>query len=154
MAGKRGRSGPPGNLNGAHHPWRSFWRRRALRPADKWIVPVLESYRAGFESDKPDLTEGECRTLEIAITARGAQMLILAEAARSGFTHPVNKTWDLAPGVKELAKFQTVELQALRAIGLERRARPVPTLAQYLEQRAIEQDDERVAAPADGGEDA
>ncbi len=57
MAGKRGKSGPPGNLNSAKHPWRSFWRRRALKPGDRWILPVLEHYTLALESDKPDMTE-------------------------------------------------------------------------------------------------
>ena len=30
MSGKRGESGPPGNLNGAKYPWRTFWRRCAI----------------------------------------------------------------------------------------------------------------------------
>jgi hypothetical protein len=30
MAGKRGESSPPGNLNGAKYPWRTFWRRSAI----------------------------------------------------------------------------------------------------------------------------
>ena len=48
MGGKAGRSGPVGNLNAARHPWRSFWHRRALRSEDKWILPVLEGYAAGW----------------------------------------------------------------------------------------------------------
>jgi len=35
-----------------------------------------------------------------------------------------------------LARFMQVELTALRAIGLDRKARPVPTLAEYIEARA------------------
>jgi hypothetical protein len=43
--------------------------------------------------------------IEIAQTARGATMLILAEAARSGFIQKTEKGWDLAQGAKEVAKF-------------------------------------------------
>jgi hypothetical protein len=48
VAGKKGRSGPPGNLNGVGQktfPWRVFWRRRALAPRDRWIASTLRRRR-------------------------------------------------------------------------------------------------------------
>ncbi len=133
MAGRRGRSGPIGNLNASRYPWRSFWRRRALRTEDKWILPVLETYSDGLLSDKPDASEAEKRCVEIAQIARGASMLILAEAARSGFIVRENGSWNLAPGARELAKFLGVERNCLQTIGLDRRAKPVGgTLAELL----------------------
>lgn len=136
MAGKKGRSGPPGNLNGSCHPWRSFWRRRALKAEDKWILPVIEGYASGLAADKPALSEGEARMIEIGQIARGATMLILAECARSGFVRKVGGTWDLSPGAKELAKFMSVERSALQTLGLERRAKPVLALSDYLAKKA------------------
>ena len=68
-------------------------------------MPTLESYASGLASDKPGLSEAEGRLIEIGQIARGATMLILAEAARSGFIHRVDGTWDLSPGAKELARF-------------------------------------------------
>jgi hypothetical protein len=133
--GQPGRSGPPGNLNASRHPWRSFWKRRALRASDRWILPTLEQYSAGLSSDKPNLSEAEARVIEIAQTARGATMLILAEAARSGFIVNGEHGWDLAPGAKELAKFLSVERNCLRTLGLERRAKPLPALADYLDSK-------------------
>lgn len=132
--GKKGRSGPPGNLNASKSPWRAFWRRRALKPQDRWILAVLESYGAEFMADKggqDSITAGERRMAEIAQTARGASMLILAEAARSGFITRVDGTWDLAPGAKELAKFLNTERQALDSLGLERREKTL-SLQDYL----------------------
>lgn len=140
MAGKKGRSGPPGNLNGASHSWRVFWRRRALKPSDKWILPVIESYASGLANDKPGATAGETRMIEIAQIARGATMLILAEAARSGFMTRTEGTWDLSPGAKELGKFLSVERSALQALGLERRAKPALTLTDYLNGRPTTSD--------------
>ena len=134
MAGVKGRSGPPGHLHNSRHPWRSFWRRRALRAEDKWILPSLEGYSAGLASDKPNLTEAEARMIEIAQTARGASMLILAETARSGFTRKEDGTWDLSPGAKELSRFLAVERSCLQTLGLGRRTKPVGgTLAELLE---------------------
>jgi hypothetical protein len=132
MAGVRGKSGPPGNLNNCRRPWQAFWRRRALRAEDKWIVPTLETYASGLESDKPNATEGELRIIEIAQTARGATMLILAEAARSGFIEKRDGSWDLAPGAQALAKFLSIERQALQTLGLNRRAKPAGSLQDLL----------------------
>lgn len=124
MAGIKGKSGPVGNLNASRHPWRAFWRRRALRAEDKWILPVLEGYASGLASDKPGLSEAESRMIEISQIARGASMLILAEAARSGFIQKADGSWDLAPGAKELGRFLAIERQALQTLGMERRAKP------------------------------
>jgi len=133
MAGVRGKSGPPGNLNGARHSWRSFWKRRALKTSDRWVLPVIEGYASGLASDKPGLTEAEARLIEIGQIARGASMLILAEAARSGFIVKENGSWDLSPGAKELAKFLSIERASLQTLGLGRRAKPVGgTLAELL----------------------
>ncbi len=141
MAGVKGKSGPPRNLNNVKRPWAVFWRRRALRAEDRWIIPILEGYSAGLAADKPDLTEGENRMLQIAQTARGATMLILAEAARSGFVRKMDGSWDLAPGAKELSRFLALERQALQTLGLERRARDVtPSITEQVKQlRTISQ---------------
>jgi hypothetical protein len=96
-----------------------------LRLEDKWILPTLESYSAGLASDKPGLSEAESRLIEVAQTARGAMMLILAEAARSGFIHKENGSWNLAPGARELSRFLAVERACLQTLGLGRRAKPV-----------------------------
>lgn len=132
MAGKAGRSGPPHNINASRYPWRSFWRRRALKAEDRWILPTLESYSAGLASDKPGLTEAEMRCIEIGQISRGATMLILAEAARSGFIVKENGSWNLAPGARELAKFLSIERASLQTLGLGRRAKPVSSLSDYL----------------------
>lgn len=60
-------------------------------------------------------------------------MLILAEAARSGFIVKEDGTWDVAPGAKELAKFLSIERASLQTLGLGRRAKPIGgTLAELL----------------------
>ncbi|MBX3305646.1 MAG: hypothetical protein KF751_06265 [Nitrospira sp.] len=133
MAGKKGRSGPVGNLNATKRPWRSFWKRRALRAEDRHLLPMIESYGAGLLSDKPDASEAERRCIELAQIARGASMLILAEAGRSGFITKADGTWDLAPGGKELARFLSIERQALMTLGLQRRAKAPIMLSDYIE---------------------
>lgn len=59
-------------------------------------------------------------------------MLILGEAARSGFIVQENGSWNLAPGARELARFLGVERACLQTIGLDRRAKPVQSLDAYL----------------------
>lgn len=135
MAGTKGKSGPPGNLNNSRHPWRSFWRRRALKSEDKWILPVIEQYASGLAADKPGLTEAEARLIEIGQISRGATMLILAECARSGFVVKEDGTWNLSPGAKELVRFLSVERSALQTLGLDRRAKPVQSVDEYVTQR-------------------
>ena len=72
--------------------------------------------------------------IEISQMARGATMLILTEAAHSGFIQKVDGSWDLAPGAKELGKFLSIERASLQTLGLARRAKPVGgTLAELLE---------------------
>ncbi len=133
MSGVKGRSGPPGNLNNCKKPWRAFWRRRALKQEDKWILPTLEGYASGLASDKPGLSEAESRLIEIAQISRGATMLILAEAARSGFTKPERGSWNLSPGAKELGKFLAVERACLQTLGLGRRTKPIQDLARQIQ---------------------
>jgi hypothetical protein len=78
------------------------------------------------------MTEAETRVLEIAQISRGCSMLILAECASVGLIRKIDDTWDLSPGAKELGKYLSVELKALMALGLDRRAAPVQPLAEYV----------------------
>ncbi len=137
--GRKGKSGPPGNLHHCKRPWEVFWRRRALRPADRWLVPLLETYAAGLINDKggpAGIANGEARAVEIAQTARAAVMLILAQGVQQGFVRTVDGTWDLAPGAKELARFLTVELNALKALNLgERRAKDLTLTLEDIQRR-------------------
>jgi hypothetical protein len=98
-------------------------------------LPTLERYATGLASDKANPTETESRMIEIAQTARGASMLILSEAVRSGFIQKVDGSWNLSRGAKELARFLSIERATLQALGLERRAKPVPALQDYMQQQ-------------------
>ncbi len=134
MAGKKGRSGPPGNLNNVQNPWRSFWARKALRQEDKWILPALRRYidEAIEDAGGDDISSGKKRTLEIAQMARGCAMLILKEVKEKGFTITTPDGWDMHPGLKELSRFLTLELTARRNVGLERLKRPPKSLNDIL----------------------
>jgi hypothetical protein len=93
----------------------------------------MEAYSGALLSDKPDASEAERRCIELAQIARGCSMMILSEAGRSGFITKADGTWDLSPGAKELARFLSIERQALQTLGLGRRAKAPIMLSDYLE---------------------
>lgn len=129
MGGKKGRSGPPGNLHGSKHPWRAFWRRRALRPEDQWIANVIASYAPGLLSDKPEASEALKRVTELAQAARGCLLLCFAQIGREGLFTPDGT---LTPAGEAVTRFGMMELRALQTVGMERAAKPVPTLADVI----------------------
>jgi hypothetical protein len=131
MAGKKGRSGPPGNLNNVQHPWRSFWARKALRQEDKWILPFLNRYADGLIADAggEDISSGRKHVIEIAQMSRGCSMLVLKELKEKGFVITTPDGWDMHPGLKELSRFTATELTALRMLGLERKVKDLQAVA-------------------------
>jgi hypothetical protein len=72
-------AGHPGNLNAAKWPWRTYWRRRALKRKDRWVFSFVEPYKEELFSDKPEATAGEKRMIEVASAARACWMLVGAE---------------------------------------------------------------------------
>ena len=142
----------PANLNASRNAWRAFWQRRALRPADRWVLPLLSDYSAALVTDRggPDaMTAGERSMIELATLARGCTMLVLAQAAagggivggrRSATIKGADSTRSLAdPDLAgHLVRFMQVERSALQAIGMERRARPVKSLREVLMEAARE----------------
>ncbi len=138
---KKPQGAQPGNLNASKRPWDSFWRRRALKGEDRWILPILTEYSASLESDKPGMSAGEKRMAELAQLARGCTMLVLGAITKHGFTrHDEVKGFDLHPGAKDLPRFFSAEREALKSLGLERRSKGVVSLNDYLEGATIEPD--------------
>lgn len=141
MAGQKGRSGPPGNLNATRHPHNVFWRRRALRSKDRWVASEVTNYRDGLLRDRPDPTEAERRAVELASEAKACRLLIWQALREIGFTEQGNEGLRLVPAAEALPKFIGAELGALKLLGLERRAKQVPNLDAYLEARTSEESD-------------
>ena len=110
--------GKLGNLNATRHPWRVFWRRRALKPEQRWVLALVEDYVPQLVADKGGedaVSYAERHVIEIAATARVCWIL-----AMEGGDH------------RAVARFLATERDALRAIGLERKAKPLPSLAEIL----------------------
>ena len=136
MAGKKGRSGPPGNLNGAKHGLQSWLRRRALPKQKQHVVKLVQAYRVGLLSAKGGpgaATEVEAALIQNAATAYGAILLVMEEAKARGMVRTVDGSWDLAPGVARLVGFLGAERQALLGVGVSRRPKDVtPSLHELL----------------------
>lgn len=132
MAGVKGKSGPPGNMHAARHPYNVFWRRRALRSQDRWVASEVTQYRNGLLQGRPDPTEAERRTIELASEAKACRLLIWRALRESGFTEQGKEGLRLVPAAEALPKFIGAELGALKLLGLERRAKQVPSLDAYL----------------------
>lgn len=148
---KKKRGAPLNNINGSKNKWATFWRRRVVKDADKWIIPMLADYSDGLIADKggsDSITAAERRMIEIAQTARGASMLILKESSERGLIVQTDNGWDLAPGAKELAKFLNVELSALKTIGLAKREPKQLSLQDILAQAEVEADENASSASA------
>jgi hypothetical protein len=123
----RGRRGP------APLSWRSFWSRRALRPEDRWVKRIVQEHAGSLLSDKPDASEAEKHVIEVASISRGCTTLILDALRRAGGP----ETEAGLALIRELRGFLSLEQKALLALGLARRAKPLPTASEIM--RAAEE---------------
>jgi hypothetical protein len=119
-------------LNAARHHWRSFFARLALRDEDIWVRSEVTKYAAGLMSDKADPSEAERHAIELAAEAKAARLLIWSAIADSGFTRRSEDGLALVPAAEALPKFIGAELGALKLLGLQRRAKQVASLTDYL----------------------
>lgn len=135
MAGKKGKSGPPGNLNSARHGLTAWLSRRALPNHKQHVGKLIESYRAGLTACKggvQGVTEVEAALIENAAKAYGACLLIFEEGAQKGLVRELDGTWDLTPGFSRLIGFLSAERAALLGLGLGRRAKNATPLHELL----------------------
>lgn len=135
MAGVKGKSGPPRNTNAAKekNAYKTLWRRNMVSEANNWVVLPIERYVSALISDKPDATAGQRHVIQVAATAQGCILLILAELKRVGFTTQVEGLTELTPAARELPRFLGIELSALKTLGLGRHAKPTESLQGYLD---------------------
>jgi hypothetical protein len=136
--GKPRRGGAPaGNLNASRHPWRTLWRRGAVKPELQWIVPLMQRYADALEADQgcaENVSAAARSLIEVAAMARGCASLILSCAGQYGVVEPAgdgSNRWNISPGLRELPKFLKAEASALLGLGLERRTRELK-LTDYL----------------------
>lgn len=73
-----------GNTNALRTPEgraSALWKRRLLRPDDRWVGRVMGDHRAALLGDRPDATAAELATIDLCALARGCTVLLMAAAA-------------------------------------------------------------------------
>lgn len=117
---KRKPGGVAGNLNAVRNPWATFWKRRALRPEDRWVLRLVQDYVPALVADKGgDVSVAERHVAELAGVARACWALAMADR-----------------NLEQVARFVTVERTCLSDLGLKRRARPAQTISDYVASEA------------------
>ena len=143
MAGKKGRSGPPGNLNAGRSCLAAIRRLQQGRPLPSSLVRVAAL--ANQEADELIRDKGGWENMNGAerlmlanwISARKAELLIWNELIDRGSVFvKEDGSWDLQPGAQRLAVFLGVQHRCLAALGLKRRQDKVLDLKTYLETNA------------------
>jgi hypothetical protein len=144
--GKKRRTGPPkGNLNAARSVVPALKRLaqgKVLPPELERICLLADFEAAELVSDRgglDNMSGAEKLMINSWTSARRAELLIWHELLSRDAIH-VNQHggWDLAPGLTRLSGFLWSQQRALTALGLERKAKPVPNLADYLRSKGEE----------------
>lgn len=114
-------------------PWTALWRRRGLPPEFRHVARLVAARGGALLDDHPDPSAARVAIIEDAAVAYGCCQLLF-DALRRAPEGPTSER-----GLKlldALRGFMTVEMRALDALGLERRAKPVPSVAEFVEARA------------------
>lgn len=126
MAGVKGRSGPPGNLNAARNGYHSWRRRRALPPERSHVNAIVAADERDLIQDKGGAdvaTAVERALIRDAGMAYGLILLALEEARERGciVVDPKTQAWDLMPGLQRVRGLLDTRRMNLLALGVERR---------------------------------
>jgi hypothetical protein len=132
MAGKKGMG--LGNMNASKHPHRTFMKRRVVPTKYRWVISPGENCMEKIQSDLPDMTGKEQLVAEAVQTSWTCMLLGLAEAKERGFIIALpDGGWDFQQGVKSAGIFLDRAIKGMIALGLERRAKQIGTLAERLD---------------------
>ncbi len=142
MAGRKGKSGPPGNLNAGRNIRTAIRRLQEGRPLPTYLARVvaladqeaeeLISDRGGWDR----LSGVERLIIDNWKSARQVELLIWHELIEAGAVSlREDGTWDLQPGVQRLAAFLGVQHRCLATLGLERKQKNVLDLQSYLKEK-------------------
>lgn len=135
MSGRKGRSGPPRNLNAVKHPWRALWRRGLIRPQDRWVERPIADVMQAFASDLPDLTAREREVIETVACAKGCELLIRHALQQTGMADVIDGRVHIAEAHEALCRFMKLKLDALRLLPAGRRAKITKSLHEYLREQ-------------------
>ena len=137
MAGRKGRSGPPNNVNAlkpqneAELLWRRGRRRRDMTlddnavPRDAWVKkPIKDTFRA-FAADLPDMTAREREIVHTIGIAKGCELLIIDALNACGLVSLNDNKIEVAKASEDLGRFMKIKLDGLRLLPVSRRAKLV-----------------------------
>ena len=135
MAGKRGRSGPPRNQNAVQHGLHHYKRLlsgdglkrstalyHALREKELELVSAL----GGDPSPQERAIIGDTIKTMLYIGSLDNYLMQLKSLVRKGRVHAV---------LAERTRLGSHLRENLKSLGLERRAKPIPDLQKYLEEK-------------------
>lgn len=111
---RRSVGAPKGNLSAVRNPWNTYWRRRALRHEDRWVLRLVKDYVPELIADKggeSNVSFAETKVMEVAAAARLCWLLCKSKEYLDG-----------------VARFQMIEVKCLSDLGLKRRARIIDPL--------------------------
>lgn len=133
---KRRPGGQPGNLSASRSPWRSFWKRNALRPEDAFVLPMVESMVEGLVSDLggPDaITSAQAVLIRNLQTAQACALLCMSRIGADG-PFRISQTGETVshPALKEIGRFLGEVRASAIALGLERKVRQLESLKDVL----------------------
>jgi len=133
MSGRPGKSGPPKNTNASKYGWRVLARRGFVRPQDAWVIRPMEQTSKRLLGDKPDASAHEEEVIEIITRMKGCALLCWEAVHGDGLLKRVNGEVQVHAVSEELRKFVRLELDALRLLPPERRAKLVQDVAKQIQ---------------------
>lgn len=129
-------------MNALRYPWKAYVRRGALRAEDRWALKVADDFYDRVLGTKGELNGMQQLVAENGQVSRVAIALIFQDIARHGWTRESDNGLELTPAAKDLPKYLTSELKALRELGLESKEKDAGDLALIIQQSQRERDQE------------
>jgi hypothetical protein len=120
---ERKRGAQPGNCNAVRSSARLLWKRNFIRVRDSWVGRPIQETVAGLFSDLAEPTQREKEIVETIARAKGCMLLVEREAKKHGLINEVDGRLIIDPVGAELRQWMKLELDGLRLLPLERRAR-------------------------------
>ena len=142
MPERKRRGAQPGNCNAVKSSARLLWKRNFIRVRDSWVGRPIQQTVAGLFSDLAEPTQREKEIVETIARAKGCMLLVEREAKKHGLIE--RNRWSADhndPVGAELRQWMKLELDGLRLLPLERRARTLDLaqeIAQSQRQEAVD----------------
>lgn len=135
--------GQKSNLNASRHPWRAVWKRFAVRPEHQHLARLVERDALGMVTDlggPESITTAQAALIRSAMITQLCQLLCAEKALETGgYRIDANGDEVAHPALKEMPKYSAELRQIFALVGLERKARKVGNLEDYLKARKADE---------------